>query len=157
VACARQRRRGFLTVTRWRVVFAVAFAVALRVATTLSLRRFATSLRAGRDSLSRVLFVAPAVTEKRAVPSVSLLLVADAPALATVTLDAVTSRILPTQLPVTSLGQRIGIGMNLPRLTTSTRTLSLRPVNANGTGGTDVVNDWSLPKTVPNELVATSR
>jgi hypothetical protein len=131
-----QRRRGFLTVTRWRVRFVVAFAVAVRVATTLSLRRSATSLRAGRDRRSLVLFVEPAGTEKRAVPSVIRFLRAAAPG--TSTRDAVTSRILPTQLPMTPLGQGIGTRISLPRLTTSTRTLSLTPVKVNGTS---VLND----------------
>ena len=44
--------------------------------------------------------------------------------------------------------------MNLPRLTTSTRTLSVTPGNVKGIS---VVNDWSAPATVPNELAATSR
>ena len=87
--------------SRRRVVFVVAFAVALTAATTRILRLAAASLRAGFDSRSRVLLVAPAGTEKRADPSVSLLL-ADAPAPGTRTLDAVTRRIRPTQLPVTS-------------------------------------------------------
>ena len=115
----------------------VAFAVAVRVATTLSRRRTATSRRAGRVRRSLIRFVEPARTEKRADPSVSLLLAA-APARGTITLAAVTSRILPSQLPVTPCGQGIGIRMNLPRLTTSRRTASLTPVNANGTS---VVND----------------
>ena len=95
----------------------VAFAVAVRVATALSLRRTATSLRAGRVSRSLVLFVLPAGTEKRAVPRVIRFLRAAARALGTITRDAVTSRILPTQLPVTPLGHGIGTRMNLPRLT----------------------------------------
>ena len=118
--------------SRRRVVLVVAFAVAVSAATTRILRLAAASLRAGFDSLSLVLLVAPAGTEKRADPSVSLLL-ADAPAGGTSTLDAVARRILPTQLPVTCCGQGIGIRMNRPRLTTSTRTASLTPVNANGT------------------------
>jgi acyl-homoserine lactone acylase PvdQ len=127
--------------------------VAVRVATTRILRLAAASLRAGFDSLSLVLLVAPAGTEKRADPSVSFLL-ADAPARGTSTLDAVTRRIRPTQLPVTPAGHVIGTRMNLPRLTTRTRTFSLSPVKANGT---TVVNDWSPPATGPNRLAATSR